>query len=212
MPDIPVFLQGLSLGLGVFVCPGPKDIVIIKQALYRRSPIKLIAIGVISDIVLIAIGMAGLSTALIELPQLKNLAIGVGVMLMVWHGLQSAKNALTPVKAMSLLGSNQQAIINTAQVNQQETNSLLIVSFLNPLAWLDTVLIIGSIGSTKPYSLKVAFALGSISASFIWFVAIVFAARRAKRWVTAPNTWRNLEVITAISMFAMALLVVLGIY
>lgn len=212
MLDTTAFLQGLSLGLGVFICPGPKDIVIIKQALLRQSPAQLIAIGVFSDIVLIAIGLAGLSATLAKLPQLQNLAIGIGVTLMLLHGLKAAKNVFKPVSQITLHGTNQQTSINNTPLIQHDTRALLIVSFLNPLAWLDTVLIIGTIGAAKPYSVKLIFALGAISASFIWFVAIVFAARGAKRWVTAPNTWRNLEVFTAVSMFVMALLVILGIY
>lgn len=58
MFDTSNFAQGLALGLGMFVCPGPKDVLILRQAISRRPPIEMIAAGVLSDALLIWLGMA----------------------------------------------------------------------------------------------------------------------------------------------------------
>jgi L-lysine exporter family protein LysE/ArgO len=46
MFDTSAYAQGLALGLGMFVCPGPKDLVILRQALLRRPAAELLAAGV----------------------------------------------------------------------------------------------------------------------------------------------------------------------
>jgi len=52
MFDTPTFLQGLALGLAIFICPGPKDVLILRQALLGRPSMELIAVGFLSDAVL----------------------------------------------------------------------------------------------------------------------------------------------------------------
>lgn len=70
MVDTSSCLQGNLLALGMFVCPGPKDILILRQALHRRPAAELIAIGVLSDALLITLGVCGLSAMLAGMPSL----------------------------------------------------------------------------------------------------------------------------------------------
>lgn len=46
MFDLSSLLQGFILGLGVFLCPGPKDVLILREALAGRPSMLLIGIGV----------------------------------------------------------------------------------------------------------------------------------------------------------------------
>lgn len=89
--------------------------------------------------------------------------------------------------------------------------ALLVVSFFNPVAWLNTVLVIGTVGATLPRTGQASFALGAIMASLTWFLALVTGARTAKRWMTNPNTWRILEWCVAVTMIALAAQVVRGL-
>jgi arginine exporter protein ArgO len=49
MFDISTFAQGFALGLGFIVCPGPKDVFILLQALLRQPVFELVAVSKLSD-------------------------------------------------------------------------------------------------------------------------------------------------------------------
>ncbi|TXT41099.1 MAG: lysine exporter protein LysE/YggA [Comamonadaceae bacterium] len=89
--------------------------------------------------------------------------------------------------------------------------ALLSVSFLNPVAWLDAVLIVGSVGAALPTNAQASFGLGAVAASFGWFTALVLGAQGAARWMTSPRAWRLLDAFVAIAMLGLALNVAWGL-
>lgn len=144
MFDIPTFGNGLALGFGIFICPGPKDVLILRQTLLGRPAFELIAIGCISDSLLIWLGITGLSAAFVASPVLQSAAL--------WFAAQSA-------------------------------------ILLNPVAWLDAVLIVGSLGAALPQNMLASFGLGAVAASLGWFTVIVVGAQGAARWMASPCAW-----------------------
>ena len=46
--------------------------------------------------------------------------------------------------------------------------------------------------------------LGAILGSAIWFAFLTFAARYAARWLRSPRSWRVLDAVIAVMMFALA--------
>ncbi|HLT66330.1 MAG TPA: LysE family transporter, partial [Microbacterium sp.] len=48
------------------------------------------------------------------------------------------------------------------------------------------------------------FAVGAILGSAIWFAFLTFAARYAARWLRSPKSWRVLDAVIAVMMFALA--------
>ncbi len=199
MFDIPAFAQGFALGLGMFVCPGPKDILILRQALARRFAAELVAVGVVSDALLIGLGMAGVSAALGRAPALQNAALWLGIGLMVGHGLLAARR--------SVIGAAD--TVAWAREGQPPPRgkglaAVVTVSILNPAAWLDTVLVIGSTGAALPRPTQMSFGCGAVLASFTWFLALVAGARFAGRWMTARRTWQALDAFVAVAMIGLA--------
>lgn len=206
MFDIPALLQGLVLGLGVFVCPGPKDVVIARYALLRHPAVDLIAVGVLSDALLICLGMSGVAAALHHAPTWQTVALGLGAGLLVVHGLQAARRAIGG--HVVLPGTPAPA---DAMSRGQGLRAIIIVSVFNPVAWLDTVLVVGSVGATLPSASQLSFALGATVASLSWFVALVVAARKAGQWMSRPGPWRVLEACVAVFMIGLALYLALDL-
>lgn len=199
MFDTSSFAQGFAIALGMFVCPGPKDVLILRQALYRRPATDLIAVGVLSDAFLIWVGMAGLSAALGREPALQSAALWLGVVLMVFHGLLSARRAA--IGHYEIAGFMQDKRVLT---RRRSLAALATVSLLNPAAWLDTVLVIGAAGAAKPAVTQLSFATGAIAASASWFVALVIGGRYAGTLAAAPSTWQVLDGIVALAMLGLA--------
>lgn len=53
-----LYLEGLLLGIGLFAAPGPKDTLVIRQGVSRGPIWGVVAICVLADILLIALGIS----------------------------------------------------------------------------------------------------------------------------------------------------------
>ena len=90
-----------------------------------------------------------------------------------------------------------------------EANSLqeailicLLLTWLNPHVYLDTVILLG-IASTQ-YSENTHFAAGAIASSLIFFYSLGFGARLLSNFFIHPVSWRILDGIIGIVMWSIA--------
>jgi L-lysine exporter family protein LysE/ArgO len=202
MFDIAPFAHGLALGLGMFVCPGPKDVTILREAAtpHARSA-ALVGIAVVSDALLIWLGIAGAAATFERFPGLRTAALWLGVGLMLLHAARAAARALGAGAAASL----------TPAAGGTGLPAVALVSLANPAAWLDTVIVIGGIGAALPLAQQWPFAGGAVLASMVWFVMLVGAARLAGRWLASARTWRRLDAAVAVTMAGMAAATAIGV-
>lgn len=197
MLDLSAAVQGFLLALGLFVCPGPKDVLVFREALLGRSRAVLVAISSGSDLVLIAIGVLGVSAALETFPPLQMLLQAAGVALLVDHAVHAARAAS--------IGSAAALVSATAVGDGSWVRRLLVMSLGNPASWLDTVVILGSVGAALPVLASVTFSVGAVCASIVWFTAWVSLAKRASHWLTSSRSWRMVDAATAMAVLGMAL-------
>lgn len=203
MLDTSVWLQGFVLGLAMFVAPGPKDLLILRETLSGQSPVKLIGIAVSSDIVLIALGILGLSALLQQIPALTVGLQIFGIALLLMHGIQAGASAWRGIYDVHS---------SATAIGSGGLRKIVVVSLFNPAAWLDTVLVIGAIGATLPGVAQPSFAVGAVGASALWFVFWVFGAKAGQRFMTSAVAWRLLDSGVAVAMIAMAVLLAVGLY
>lgn len=78
------------------------------------------------------------------------------------------------------------------------------LGFLNPHAYLDTVMLIGSISAHYEGANRYGFGLGAMVASVIWFSSIAFGARLLSPLFRKPITWRILDVLIGCVMLVIA--------
>ncbi|SCC92872.1 Lysine efflux permease [Thiomonas sp. X19] len=201
--------QGLLLGLGVFIYPGPKDIVVLRMALAGRWPPGLVAIGAFSDALLITIGMAGVSAMLQQSSPLQHTALWIGVVVMSWHGQRAARAALRGDAEVAKWQATEPAERTAPRGNGWP--ELLAASLLNPVAWLDTLFILGTVGAALPAPQRPAFTLGAVLASALWFSLLVWGASRASAWVTSTAVWRILDGFVALCLLGLAAYVAAGL-
>lgn len=205
MLDAAAVTQGLLLGLALFVSPGPKDVLVLRQSLFLRPAVELIGVSVVSDAVLIWLGIVGASAVLRQAPGLQSIALWSGALLLIVYGVAAARRALSG-------GAGIPDFSHPCGVGRRrDLLELVAVSFLNPLAWVDTVLIIGAVGAGLPTHAQFSFVAGATAASLAWFVVLVIGARHLRGLLTAPRSWRLLESGVAVLMFALAAHIALGI-
>ncbi len=197
------FIEGLLLGVGLFAAPGPKDTLVIRQGVGARPVWGVVAICVLADAVLIAVGIAGIGVLLGHSPRAESALVVAGAVYLAWFGAQrlraSLHNASESAQGDSTAAS-QRGVLKTA----------VLLGFANPYAWLDTVVLIGSIGASKPAAQQVPFAAGTMLASLLWFVALAWGSRRLAGLFKSARAWRLLDAAIALLMAYLAFQLLAG--
>jgi L-lysine exporter family protein LysE/ArgO len=80
----------------------------------------------------------------------------------------------------------------------------LAFTWLNPHVYLDTVVLLGGIAA------RLAFGIGAASASFLFFVALGYGARRLAPFFARPGAWRLLDTLVGLTMWLLALGLITG--
>lgn len=187
------FLEGLLLGVALFSAPGPKDTLVIRQGVSGGSIWSIVAICVIADIMLIAIGVAGLGKLLESHPRIVSILLLSGAIYLAWFGAQRIAACIRSQSMPKLADTDngtQRHLLRTA----------FILSFANPYAWLDTVVLIGSMAAAKPSEQQSGFSVGTMVASFIWFVLLAVGSRKLAGFFKSPQAWRWLDAGIALLM------------
>lgn len=81
-------------------------------------------------------------------------------------------------------------------------------TLLNPHVYLDTVLLVGSIGAQQEAPLQPWFVLGASTASALWFGALGLGARWLAPWFAKPRAWQVLDALIGLTMWLLAALLV----
>lgn len=87
----------------------------------------------------------------------------------------------------------------------------LAVTVLNPHLYLDTVVILGSIGGQFEGNDRIAFAMGTILASFVWFYSLSLGAAKLGPTLSKPKVKKGIDIAVATMMFAIALVLANGL-
>jgi L-lysine exporter family protein LysE/ArgO len=191
------FLPGLLTGLSLIIAIGAQNAFVIRQGLTKKHVLLVVAICAISDALLILLGVAGLGALISGLPWLLEIIRWFGVAYLTWFGIRSIRSAF---KTQVLDSSGVQSASAKTVVL-----SVLGFTFLNPHVYLDTVILLGSIGNQFGQD-KWWFALGAAVASILWFSSIGFGARAASRFMAKPVFWKVLDLVIAAVMFGIAIL------
>lgn len=82
--------------------------------------------------------------------------------------------------------------------------TLCSLSFLNPHVYLDTVVLIGTIGSKYAGMAQNYFTLGAATSSFVWFFSLAYGSRILIPLFKKSITWKFLDFFTSCIMFFVA--------
>ena len=192
-----VFLQGLALSLGLIVAIGAQNAFVLRQGLRREHVASVVFFCAISDALLIAAGVMGMAQALGERPMLANALALAGAVFLAVYGWKALNRAL---QQNGLLAAEDGQGLSWASAMAQAAAFTL----LNPHVYLDTVLLVGSIGAQQPAGLQVWFVAGASSASLLWFCALGFGARWLAPLFAKPRAWQVLDVLIGLTMWVLS--------
>jgi len=198
---VPVFVQGLALSLGLIVAIGAQNAFVLRQGLRREHVGSIVLFCAMADAVLITAGVMGMAQALGERPDIARALALAGAAFLATYGWQALRRAR---KSSQLRAAETGAVLSlTGAITQAAAFTLL-----NPHVYLDTVLLVGSIGAQQPATLRLWFVIGASVASLFWFGLLGFGARWLAPWFARPGAWRVLDGLIGLIMWALAILLV----
>lgn len=187
---------GFFTGLTLIIAIGAQNAFVLRLGLARNHVAIAVVVCAVSDALLIVLGISGLGALFRSIPTALVIMKWVGVAYLLWYAFRSFRSAMRP----NALVAGEQTLLSRRSV-------LLMVlgfTFLNPHVYLDTVLLLGSIGNQYQPN-QWWFALGASIASVTWFSVLGFGARTAAPLMSRPITWRILDTGIGLVMLAIAI-------
>jgi L-lysine exporter family protein LysE/ArgO len=87
---------------------------------------------------------------------------------------------------------------------RQAVGAALAFSWLNPHAWLDTAVLIGTASLAYGTPGNAVFGLGAAVGSALWFLSLGVAVFWLGRRLGSPALWRGLDGLVAVMMWGTA--------
>lgn len=197
------YLQGLGLGAGLIIAIGAQNAHVLRMGLLRQHVGLTVAVCVAIDVLLITLGVAGMGAVIEHSPLLMAVARWGGALFLAVYGLRAWRQAFSN----GSLRVEGQPVQRTAR---EALALVLAMSLLNPHLYLDTVVLLGSVGGQQPPAERGWFAAGAATASTLWFCALGFGARLLTPLFARPVAWRVLDGVVGTVMATLAATLALG--
>ncbi len=195
-------LAGLTTGLGLIIAIGAQNAFVLRQGLRREHVLVVVGVCALSDLVLIVAGVAGLGALVEAVPVLLLIIRWVGAAFLVGYGIMAARRAFRPDALRAEHGGIRTSTARTV-------TTALALTWLNPHVYLDTVLLLGSIGASHGDA-RWLFAAGAGLGSILWFASLGFGARLLAPVFAKPLAWRILDGLIAVVMVTLGILLLVA--
>ena len=126
-------------------------------------------------------------------------------MLLGASGPQAANGTLAAQLASRTVGVGDVGRVGAGLGRAAALAQAAAFTLLNPHVYLDTVLLVGSVGAQQPAALQGWFIAGAAQASLVWFALLGFGARWLAPWFARPRAWQVLDGLIGLTMLALAL-------
>lgn len=209
------FIPGLVLSLSLIMAIGPQNAHVMRMGLTRQHLWLTIAVCVATDVALIAVGVAGLAQLGGLSDRLVGAMTGGGAVVLLIYGAQAMRRFLNPVAVAAADGSQASGAaraVNRNVTRRQAVVLALTLSWLNPHAWLDTAVVIGTASLAYAQPQNAVFGLGAAVGSMLWFASLGLAMAVLGRRMDSPVFWRALDGLVALMMWGTALWLLAGLF
>lgn len=195
-------LLGFGSGLSLIVAIGAQNAFVLQQGIRRQHVLAVVLICGLTDALLELLGVAGIGFVIERAPILLEVIRWGGVAFLLWYAWCAARRALRPEALIAAEGS-------TASL-RKTVLACLAITYLNPHVYLDTMVLMGSIGNAQGDPERWWFLLGGMVASLVWFTVLGYGARALTRFFATPRAWQVLDWCVAAVMLIIAARLVFG--
>jgi L-lysine exporter family protein LysE/ArgO len=188
------FLEGCGTGAGLIMAIGAQNAFVLKQGIIKNHVLVTVLLCAFIDVLLISVGVGGCGALLATNEWLLTIARWGGAAFLLYYGFRSFRAVF----------QSESLTVDTKpkRLNLKETVLItLALSLLNPHAYLDAMVLLGSIGAQFPLPERLFFALGAMLASFVWFFALGYGARHLAPLFQKPLSWKVLDFFVGCVMW-----------
>jgi L-lysine exporter family protein LysE/ArgO len=202
LASFPTFTAGMVLSMSLIMAIGPQNAHVLRMGLQRQHVGLTVAVCMLSDMVLIGIGVLGLSQLGGLSDKLMGALVGAGALFLTVYGWKAFHRFLRP-QVLNLDPATTAPSTPPTTSRRQAVLAALAFSWLNPHAWLDTAVLIGTASLAYGASANV-FGMGAATGSVVWFAALGLAAFWLGRRLNSLHLWRALDGAVALMMWGTA--------
>ena len=190
------FINGFFLGFSLILAIGAQNSFVIRQGLAKNYIVLVVTFCALADMFLILIGIYGIGF-LVEkfFNSFQHLIFMLAAIWIAWYGLAHARYAFKSFdKHFGKFLPKQLTI-------KQTLSTLIILTFLNPHVYLDTVILLGMVSLQYKELELLAFGCGACFASIIFFCILGFGASAMSSFFNNRLAWRFLDLLISATMF-----------
>jgi len=198
MIETSAFARGFALSAALIVAIGAQNMFVLRQGLRREHVGPIVLFCAACDALLIAAGVTGLGAVLRLVPSLALILSLGGAAFLIWYGVTALRRATQPD---AMIVSDQATAMSLGATLGRAAGFTL----LNPHVYLDTVLLMGTVGSAQAAGAQPVFIAGAASASVVWFAGLGYGARLLTPLFARPMAWRVLDLLVGLIMLGLAL-------
>ncbi|WP_411709637.1 LysE/ArgO family amino acid transporter [Corynebacterium sp. LaCa116] len=213
MSVVSVLLAGFSLGLSLIIAIGPQNAYIIKMGIKRDHVGPILLACLLSDVILINAGTAGVGFLVERFPTVLVVIKYLGAAYLLYFGFTCFRDAFKKEQEALVVHEKSPTSHSPAPGGTVLTRTksrtwvkpvltVLALTWLNPLAYVDALVMLGGIANHYGDQ-RWVFAAGAIAASAVWFPALGFGAYKLSRVLAKPATWRVVNVVIGCVMIVL---------
>lgn len=189
--------EGALISLSLIVAIGAQNAFVIRQGLSDRHVFLVCTICAFSDATLISLGVFGFGEIISNSENLSELIRWFAISFLIIYSIMRFKaaydgNALDIDDEKNFVSAKKTAIIT------------LGFTWLNPHVYLDTTVLLGTASLQFQGDEKIAFAIGAMMSSFLFFYSLGFGARRLAPLLKTEKVWKIIDVVIGIIMIWIA--------
>ncbi|GAA1547199.1 LysE/ArgO family amino acid transporter [Nocardioides humi] len=205
-------VAGLLTTASLIVAIGAQNAYVLRQGLLRSHVGVVVLICAASDAVLIAAGIAGVGAVVDRTGWALEVVRWLGVAFLLWYAAGSLRRANRP-EALAAANGNGGAGGTVTETRRSVVTRTVLLTWLNPHVYLDTLLLIGSVATAHDGGEPAGrwwFGVGAALASVLWFCGLGFGARLLGPLLARARAWQVLELCIAATMVLIAARLALG--
>jgi L-lysine exporter family protein LysE/ArgO len=183
-------ISGMLFVLAVIAGIGPQNLNTISHGIKKNYPYVVATTCFIADGSLVLVGCIGLN---ITSSKILNLLITViGAIFICYYLFVKIKSLISPhsrYKISSEVLSKKQAVIRA-----------LALTWLNPLVFIDTIIIIGGASSHFTGLNLLDFIIGALLGDLTWLFGLSYISQKLSYKLNRPKVWLFLDISTILIM------------
>lgn len=194
-------LSGYLVTLSLIVAIGAQNAWVMGKSMRGEHPGVIAGVCISLDTLLIAAGVFGVSYVQALAPSLIPWLTWLGVTILVWLACMSFMRAWRGGQALL---ANASPVSHSAL---QLAGQTALISLVNPHVYLDTFVLIGSVGAQQAN--PASFVLGAACASATWFTFLTQGARHLAKHLTRPRHWQVFDLLMGAFLLVIAFSLIL---